>query len=71
MTFNYIKQALQIVWKSSKKWTVLLLVSQLLQAILPLLLLYLTKLIVDALTVVDNTTNFSMILKYILFFGVV
>jgi len=66
MTFNYIKQALQIVWKSSKKWTILLLGTQLLQAILPLLLLYLTKLIVDELTVVDSTTNFLMILDYIL-----
>ncbi len=71
MTFNYIKQALQIVWKSSKKWTILLLGTQLLQAILPLLLLYLTKLIVDELTVVDSTTNFLMILDYILFFGTV
>lgn len=69
MTFNYIKQSLQIVWKSSKKWTVLLLVTQLFQAILPLLLLYLTKLIVDELTEVNNTTDFQIILRYILFFG--
>jgi len=69
MTFNYIKQALQIVWTSSKKWTILLLGTQLLQAVLPLLLLYLTKLIVDELTVVNSTTDFSMILQYILLFG--
>ena len=69
MTLNYILQALQIVWKSSKKWTILLLGTQLLQAILPLLLLYLTKLIVDELTIVDSGTEFSNILQYILLFG--
>jgi len=69
MTLNYIKQALQIVWKSSKKWTILLLIAQVAQAILPLLLLYLTKLIVDSLTELQASGDFSPILQYIFLFG--
>ncbi len=69
MTINYILQSLQIVWKSSQKWTILLLFSQLMQALLPLALLYLTKLIVDALSEVQNTNDFTPVLIYIICFG--
>ncbi len=65
----YIKQALGFVWKSSKKWTILLLITQLVQALLPLLSLYMTKLIVDSITELQDTGNFELILTYVLIFG--
>ncbi len=68
---SYIKQALLFVWKSSKKWTILLLVSQLVQALLPLALLYLTKLIVDSIAELKQSGDFETILQYILIFGAV
>ena len=66
---SYIKQALQFVWISSKKWTILLLLSQFAQALIPLALLYLTKLIVDSITEFKETGDFQTILTYILIFG--
>ena len=44
---QHILFALRLIWKSSKKWTILLVVFQVLQAIVPLIQLYLIKLIVD------------------------
>ncbi len=69
MSQHYILQSLQFVWKSSKKWTILLVIAQVLQAILPLALLYLTKLIVDALTEIGTTNDFEPIFYYVLVFG--
>lgn len=71
MTSNYILQSLQFVWKSSKKWTILLILIQLVQAILPLAVLYLTKLIVDTITAQQGTPNFSKVLQYVLMFGAI
>ena len=68
---RYIKQSLGFVWRSSKKWTILLLLSQVIQAILPLAMLYLTKLIVDSITEIKQSGDFQIILTYILIFGVV
>jgi len=66
-----IRLALKFVWESSKKWTILLIVLQLLQAIIPLALLYLTKLIIDSITELKETGDFQSILTYILIFGAV
>ena len=68
---NHIYKALLLVWQASKKWTVISIVFQIIQAILPLLILYLTKLIVDTLTENSGQIDFSLILKYIGLFGLV
>ena len=67
---HYILKALKFVWVSSKKWTAILLVFHLIQAVLPILSLYLIKLIVDTITN-SSKTDFSEIVKYILLFGVI
>lgn len=69
MKEHYILQSLKFVWQSSKKWTILLVLVQLLQAVLPLLGLYLTKLIVDSITLYQNNPNYNEVLKYVLCFG--
>lgn len=69
MSLQYIYQALRFVWVSSKKWTILLLVTQLFQAFLPLLSLYLIKLIVDTLTEYQGNSPFSSVLQYVIAFG--
>ena len=68
---NHIYKALLLVWQASKKWTVISIIFQVIQAILPLLILYLTKLIVDTLTEKSGQIDFSLILKYIGIFGLV
>lgn len=67
----YISAALNFVWQSSRKWTILLIISQLLQAILPLINLYLIKLIVDEATESQGAEAFNEILYYIVAFGMV
>lgn len=47
----------------------MLLIFQLLQAILPLIALYLTKLIVDAVTLSVDSLDFQVVFRYILYFG--
>jgi len=71
MKFTYISQALWFVWQSSKKWTILGLIFQLIQAFLPLLSLYLIKLMVDALTQTGSAANadFNVVLQYVIVFG--
>ncbi|MEM1121179.1 MAG: ABC transporter ATP-binding protein [Bacteroidota bacterium] len=69
MNHHYILQSLQFVWKSSKKWTIYLLVFQLLQAVLPLASLYLIKLMVDTLTDGGINQGFEDVLKYVFAFG--
>ena len=56
---------------ASKKWTIVGIIFQVIQAILPLIILYLTKLIVDTLTEQSGQIDFSLILKYIGVFGLV
>jgi len=68
---NHIYKALLLVWQASKKWTVINIIFQVIQAILPLLILYLTKLIVDTLTEKSGQIDFSLILKYIGVLGLV
>ncbi len=71
MFFNsHIKRTIKLVWECSRKWTVLLFISQILNAILPIAQLYLTKLIVDSITV-KTSIDFQTILIYIIIFGVI
>ena len=69
MTYQYLLKSLLFVWASSRKWTILLLINQFLQALLPLVALYLTKLIVDAVTELGTSKDFSEVIQYVLFFG--
>lgn len=68
---RYIIIALSLVWTSSKKWTIMLIISQLFQAILPLVLLYLSKLIIDSISELKETGDFNTIGVYILIFGAI
>jgi len=47
---RYLKQALRLVWQSAKTWSIANLFLLVIQGILPLLILYLTKLIIDSVT---------------------
>ncbi len=68
---NHILEALKLVWVASKKWTLLSIIFQIVQAMLPLVILYLMKLIVDTLTENTGSVEFSHIMKYMLLFGLV
>ena len=67
-SYHYILKSLRFVWISSKKWTIILLIFHFIQAILPVLSLYMIKLIVDAVTN-SSKTDFSEVIHYILVFG--
>ena len=72
MNVAHLYAALRLVWNASRRWTILLLTVQLLQAFLPLVNLYLIKLIVDTLTETDLAAlDFSEIVRYVLAFGAV
>ena len=73
MTFNFQLQnidrlvsALRLVWYSSRNWTIARIVLMVLQGILPLFAIYLTKLIVDtvaaSLTTPDKVVSFQQVL---------
>jgi len=73
-TFNLLP-ALRLIWQSSPGWTIVRLVLLILQGILPLFSLYLTKLIIDtvtdSLTVADKTTIFRQVLFLLILAGTV
>jgi ATP-binding cassette subfamily B protein len=46
----HLKEALTVVWESGPKWVILNLLLVLIKGLVPLVLLYLTKLVVDAVT---------------------
>jgi len=61
-------RALRLVWESSPRWTSLSLVLVAIQAVLPLVTLYLTKLVVDAVAAgvtSPGTTDFSTVLIFL------
>lgn len=70
-----LRRAVQLVWKSSHLWTIFSLIFLFIQGLLPLLSLYLVKLIVDTLTENIATPNplqiFPQLLFLILISGVV
>ncbi|MCT7958515.1 ABC transporter ATP-binding protein [Laspinema palackyanum] len=69
-----IKRATQLVWQSAPGWTIASLVLLLVQGVLPLLSLYLMKLLVDTVTVgiaePDKTIIFRQILLLITLVGI-
>lgn len=71
----HIAKALRLVWRSTPKWTVASIVLIILQGALPLLTLYMMKLIVDAVTAgivsPDKTEAFKQVLYLIGLAGIV
>ena len=48
--FLYLRRAVELVWQSTPTWTIASIIFLVLQGILPLVSLYLTKLIIDSIT---------------------
>jgi len=71
----YLRRALHLVWQSTPGWTIASIVLLVLQGILPLLSLYLIKLIVDAvstgLTTTDKATALGQVIGLIVLAGVI
>lgn len=67
--------ALRLVWQSSPNWTIARVILIVIQGILPVLSIYLTKLIIDAvvanLTIPDKATAFNHVIPWIILAGVV
>jgi ATP-binding cassette subfamily B protein len=56
---QYLKSALRLIWQSGPGWTIANLILFIVQGILPLLSLYLLKLVVDAAAAVDTATAYE------------
>jgi ATP-binding cassette subfamily B protein len=71
----YLKRALHLVWQSAPSWTVASIALLVLQGILPLLSLYLSKLIVDAvstgLTTTEKTAALGRIMALVILAGAI
>lgn len=69
-----LKQTLLFVWRSGPKWSIIKLGLLVIQSILPLLSLYLMKLVVDSvsagLSSPDKASAFNDVVIYIVLFGV-
>jgi ATP-binding cassette, subfamily B, bacterial len=67
--------ALRLVWQSSPGWTIIYIFLLIAQGILPILQLYLTKLIIDtvsiSITSTEKASNFSQLVIFIALTGVV
>lgn len=73
-TFHYFLRALQFVWKASKYWTIVKLVLLIVQSLLPLVSLYLMKLIIDQVSEAlqaEQATDFNHIMWPIIAWGAV
>lgn len=68
---QHIIQALQFVWRSSKTFTILQLTLLLFQAVLPLINLYILKLLVDNITIQikNNQINVQEVIFYVALMG--
>jgi len=66
-----IKRAVALVWESAPKWTVIHVVITTIQSILPLVLLYIIKLIVDDIALSLNIIDKTLIFNHILFLLVI
>jgi ATP-binding cassette subfamily B protein len=71
----YLRRALHLVWQSTPGWTIASIVLLVLQGILPLLSLYLIKLIVDAvstgLTTTDKASALGQVIGLIVLAGAI
>ncbi|MEC4896288.1 MAG: ABC transporter ATP-binding protein [Oscillatoria sp. PMC 1051.18] len=59
--------ALRLVWQSSPRWTIIRLILLVIQSILPLIGLYLTKLIVDTIAASLATTDKNLVWEQVIF----
>ncbi len=70
-----LRRAVQLVWKAAPGWTIASLLLLLVQSVLPVLVLYTTKLMIDEVTAVlalpPEQRNMDQVLVYIVFAGVV
>ena len=62
----HLRRAIHLVWQSSPGWTLASIVLLVLQGILPLLSLYLTKLMVDAVSTGLTTTDKAAVLGHVM-----
>lgn len=69
-SIRHIRQALKLVWVSSKSYTLALIVAQLIRTFLPISMLFLIKLIIDSVTT-NQTDSFSDTIKYLIAFGII
>ena len=71
----HLRRALALVWESARRWTIASLVLMVLQALLPLAVLYLVKLTIDAvaagITAPDKAEAFREVLLLVLITGLV
>src|SRR5438046_3125332 len=71
----HLLPALRLVWQSSPGWTIARIVLLVIQGILPVISIYLTKLIIDAvvanLNVADKTVAFRNVILWVILAGVV
>ncbi|WP_341526354.1 ABC transporter ATP-binding protein [Nostoc sp. UHCC 0302] len=71
----HLLPALRLVWQSSPGWTIARIVLLIIQGILPVISIYLTKLIIDAvvanLNVADKTVAFRNVILWVILAGVV
>jgi ATP-binding cassette, subfamily B, bacterial len=65
----HILPTVQMVWQSSPQWTTANIVLIIVQGFLPLTSLYVTKLLIDALTQGQSATSFQQILYLVLLLG--
>ncbi|BDA75310.1 ABC-type multidrug transport system, ATPase and permease component [Rivularia sp. IAM M-261] len=67
--------ALRLVWQAAPNWTLVYIIVLVIQGILPLVLLYLTKLIIDTIVesvnIVDKISNFQQLITLIALTGLV
>lgn len=70
-----VKRAISLVWKSSPMWTAIHIAVSILQTLLPLVLIYLTKLIVDkielSLKAANQVSDFRHIMLLLILIGIV
>jgi ATP-binding cassette subfamily B protein len=71
----HLLPALRLVWQSSPGWTIARIVLLVIQGVLPVISIYLTKLIIDAvvanLNVADKTVAFRNVILWVILAGVV
>ncbi|NJN60165.1 MAG: ABC transporter ATP-binding protein [Coleofasciculaceae cyanobacterium RL_1_1] len=71
---SYLGRAIKIVWESGRRWTFSLWMLSILQSVLPVLRLYVMKLLLDAISqgYADKTlTNFKTVIPLIVAMGVI
>src|SRR3712207_1362424 len=62
----YLRRALHLVWQSTPSWTIASIALLVLQGILPLVSLYLTKLMVDAISTGLSATDKAAVLGQVM-----